>query len=1328
MKKINNIQGCIIICILICIGISAHATNYYVSNSGNDANAGTSPENAWKTIAKVNSSMSVFTAGDSILLKRGDVFKEKLTVTRSGSALSPIVIASYGAGQKPILDGKDELNGWVLHSGNIWKAYYSSAAGFVCNNIFKDGKPLAIGRWPNATDENNGYRKISSVSGVNTINDNTLIGTPDWTNASIVVRFNHWSLVASKITSHSGSTINYQNSTAYTPYVGWGYYVQNHIGTLDAEGEWYYDTANKYVYIYSATNPSSSSIEIAAKGNLITFNTGVSNVVVDGIECVGSANSAVEGVGSLAAFIKNIHFKNCNILYAGLNGITFYRANHIRVSNSYVYGSNFHGLNIQATDSSVVENNIIKACGLTPGMAPEQNASVRIGGGANAVTVQKNYFDSTGYGHIVWSGSNHLFKKNLMKNYCMRTDDGAAIYFFGNTQLNNRIDSNIIVDGKRAPEGIPASAQNAPAAAIYADEGSANISITNNTIARSFTGVNFNNSAAMVVRNNTFFDNDTHLRFTRWTTNDPAGPMRNYDVVKNIVFGYGKQDTLIRVADTDKTEIENYGKLDSNYYSFQNGQIKTVFASETVSNQNRLQNINEWTQRYTHDSKSKTSVYALPFKETLADNVWFNYNETEVVKNFTLPVGSFKDAIGNNYSGSVSVGAYSSLALYKVKPDSVFAQDNVVLVRLESLPDAAMNGTSNKAYVEEYDAAGSLIKSIDLSEHSFYVGMKDLAEGIMGRSANGEYLTLTGYKAQTGITGSTSRAVALIKYDGTISFTTINSALLGNNAPRSAATVDGTGLWFVGSGSTGVIYTTAGTVGGGTAIAGTSASNNTLTIPGTFTSSTVFTTSNVNVSVTTGLAAGQLVTGVGIVPGTTVTAVTNNTITLSAAATDLSQTKITVTRSANLFETLWIHKNQLHYSANAGYRIGIVGDSLPTGLPDNQMKGLLFGPSGNGPSATPEQVFTATVNGQEVMYVTTQTGGFNKYLKVDGVWLQKGSNTVPNVTLTGNASSGSNLITAASAVTGLCPGMFITGTGINTATYITGINGSTITLSSNATATGSSITLTGRHTFYNLTGKVIDSTVVLYAVKNAPLSIAYDNTVHSLSQVIKIEDISGPAGSVALASVTTVIDTPPAGDGFKSVGIFSPINVDNVDLTLPLSLYSFKAEALESNTSLIWQASTVSEVNYFEVEKSVDGRKFNKIGIVSAVNAISDRFNYKDNQVDQSAYYRVKLVGADSKTAYSTIEKVSRGARNALSFRSYPNPANSVLNISYGRIGTKASVKILTLTGVVMSIKSIPLNSTFSAIDISKLVNGIYLIELTDGQHRVTQRFIKGVQ
>ena len=75
---------------------------------------------------------------------------------------------------------------------------------------------------------------------------------------------------------------------------------------------------------------------------------------------------------------------------------------------------------------------------------------------------------------------------------------------------------------------------------------------------------------------------------------------------------------------------------------------------------------------------------------------------------------------------------------------------------------------------------------------------------------------------------------------------------------------------------------------------------------------------------------------------------------------------------------------------------------------------------------------------------------------------------------------------------------------------------------------------------------------------------------------------------------------------------------------------------------------------------------------------------------------------------------------NTVSFEIFPNPTSNVLNIN----GINAaSVKVYALTGVMM----ISENNMFNnKVDVSKLIKGIYLIEITDRQGKVvTDKFLK---
>ena len=70
----------------IIFSLTANATNYYISSSGNDANNGTSTSTSWQTIAKINS--STFSAGDEILFNDGGTWFGPLIVPSNGTSTS----------------------------------------------------------------------------------------------------------------------------------------------------------------------------------------------------------------------------------------------------------------------------------------------------------------------------------------------------------------------------------------------------------------------------------------------------------------------------------------------------------------------------------------------------------------------------------------------------------------------------------------------------------------------------------------------------------------------------------------------------------------------------------------------------------------------------------------------------------------------------------------------------------------------------------------------------------------------------------------------------------------------------------------------------------------------------------------------------------------------------------------------------------------------------------------------------------------------------------------------------------------------------------------
>lgn len=95
-------------------------TCYYVdSMNGDDNNNGTSTYTAWKTLEKVNS--ITFLPGDYILFKAGCFWSGQLWAKGSGSSSAPIIIDSYGDGNKPIINGDGVMDAVYLYNQEYWE-------------------------------------------------------------------------------------------------------------------------------------------------------------------------------------------------------------------------------------------------------------------------------------------------------------------------------------------------------------------------------------------------------------------------------------------------------------------------------------------------------------------------------------------------------------------------------------------------------------------------------------------------------------------------------------------------------------------------------------------------------------------------------------------------------------------------------------------------------------------------------------------------------------------------------------------------------------------------------------------------------------------------------------------------------------------------------------------------------------------------------------------------------------------------------------------------------------------------------------------------------
>lgn len=105
MKKLLAIVLTLLVafsCFAMQAGAADAAPTYYIDSlNGDDANDGLSPETAWKTIQHDN---YVFVPGTQVLLRRGGAYEcTNVYMSVDGTKENPIVISSYGEGDRPLL-------------------------------------------------------------------------------------------------------------------------------------------------------------------------------------------------------------------------------------------------------------------------------------------------------------------------------------------------------------------------------------------------------------------------------------------------------------------------------------------------------------------------------------------------------------------------------------------------------------------------------------------------------------------------------------------------------------------------------------------------------------------------------------------------------------------------------------------------------------------------------------------------------------------------------------------------------------------------------------------------------------------------------------------------------------------------------------------------------------------------------------------------------------------------------------------------------------------------------------------------------------------------
>ncbi len=121
------------------------------------------------------------------------------------------------------------------------------------------------------------------------------------------------------------------------------------------------------------------------------------------------------------------------------------------------------------------------------------------------------------------------------------------------------------------------------------------------------------------------------------------------------------------------------------------------------------------------------------------------------------------------------------------------------------------------------------------------------------------------------------------------------------------------------------------------------------------------------------------------------------------------------------------------------------------------------------------------------------------------------------------------------------------------------------------------------------------------------------------------------------------------------------------DGPLPITLTYFRGEISNGTAALTWQTATETENDFFEIEKSIDGKEFNMIGLVQGngtKHSPTEYIYYDTENNNGKTHYRFKQVDFDGNFIYSPIVIIEfREKAGRISV--YPNPVKDVLSIHF---------------------------------------------------------------
>jgi hypothetical protein len=183
------------------------------------------------------------------------------------------------------------------------------------------------------------------------------------------------------------------------------------------------------------------------------------------------------------------------------------------------------------------------------------------------------------------------------------------------------------------------------------------------------------------------------------------------------------------------------------------------------------------------------------------------------------------------------------------------------------------------------------------------------------------------------------------------------------------------------------------------------------------------------------------------------------------------------------------------------------------------------------------------------------------------------------------------------------------------------------------------------------------------------------------------------------------------------------------------SIDKFEAVVNGSHVAMNWTTSYESNLDYFTLERSADGKLFNKVASKFGNGNSDQPKNYMIQDpapVYGNAYYRLRFTSFRKESAVSNVVSVHYDAPpTALNINKVePNPFSENFSVSFGsQSEADMEVKLTSISGKVVYRESLKpesgVENVFQFKDSKQLLPGIYFLSLSQDDEQKTVKLIK---